>query len=199
MIVKGGKGVRTCTWIGEDLQKFARDPQLFGKAGAGRSVTWQASGYNSLQHADITEVRMQASPVTQSFAGQLIVGEGVAISGTLSIPGRVIIEGSLEGELQADELLVYPKGVVSAKVRVRTADIHGTTRQALEVAGYLCIRSTGRVHDRISCGEIEIERGGIVSGSVSFSGLPAELGAPPAATSGEAENLPSFAQRLTGT
>lgn len=151
-----------------------------------------------------TEVRMQGSPVSQSFAGQLIVGEGVAISGTLSIPGRVVIEGSLEGELQADELLVYPKGVVSAKVRVRTADVHGTTRQALEVAGYLCIRSTGRVHDRITCGEIEIERGGIVSGSVSFSGLPAEAPAAqaspaPASPALEAENLPSFAHRLTGT
>ena len=99
--------------------------------------------------------------------GNLTIGEGVKVVGQLVVPGLAVINGTLQGELQADELLVGPKGTLSGQVRVRTADIHGSTHETLEASEFLCVRSTGRVHGQARYGEIEIEKGGVIRGAIS--------------------------------
>ncbi len=66
--------------------------------------------------------------------GNLTIGEGVKVVGQLVVPGLAVINGTLQGELQADELLVGPKGSLSGQVRVRTADVHGSTHETLEAS-----------------------------------------------------------------
>lgn len=99
--------------------------------------------------------------------GSLIIGEGVRVVGKLVVPGLAIVNGALEGELQADELLVGPRGTLSGQVRVRTADVHGATHETLEASEFLCVRSTGQVHGQARYGEVEIEKGGIIRGAIS--------------------------------
>ncbi len=99
--------------------------------------------------------------------GSLIVGEGVKVVGKLVVPGLAVINGGLEGELEADELLVGPRGFLSGQVRVRTADIHGATHDTLEATEFLCVRSTGQVHGKARYGEVEIEKGGIIRGAIA--------------------------------
>ncbi len=99
--------------------------------------------------------------------GNLTIGEGVKVVGQLVVPGLAVINGTLQGELQADELLVGPKGSLSGQVRVRTADIHGSTHETLEASEFLCVRSTGRVNGQARYGEIEIEKGGVIRGAIS--------------------------------
>lgn len=114
--------------------------------------------------------------------GNLTIGEGVKVVGQLVVPGLAVINGTLQGELQADELLVGPKGSLSGQVRVRTADIHGSTHETLEASDFLCVRSTGRVHGQARYGEIEIEKGGVIRGAISPVG-DKQPGAPLALTS----------------
>ena len=102
--------------------------------------------------------------------GNLTIGEGVKVVGQLVVPGLAVINGTLQGELQADELLVGPKGSLSGQVRVRTADIHGTTHETLEASEFLCVRGTGRVNGQARYGEIEIEKGGVIRGSIAPAG-----------------------------
>ena len=109
--------------------------------------------------------------------GNLTIGEGVKVVGQLVVPGLAVINGTLQGELQADELLVGPKGSLSGQVRVRTADIHGSTHETLEASEFLCVRGTGRVNGQARYGEIEIEKGGVIRGAIA----PAGEAAPPAA------------------
>ncbi len=99
--------------------------------------------------------------------GNLTIGEGVKVVGQLVVPGLAVINGTLQGELQADELLVGPKGSLSGQVRVRTADVHGSTHETLEASEFLCVRSTGRVNGQARYGEIEIEKGGVIRGAIS--------------------------------
>lgn len=87
--------------------------------------------------------------------------------GQFVVPGLAVINGTLQGELQADELLVGPKGSLSGQVRVRSADIHGTTHESIEASDFLCVRATGRVNGLAQYGEIEIEKGGLICGSIS--------------------------------
>ncbi len=114
--------------------------------------------------------------------GNLTIGEGVKVVGQLVVPGLAVINGTLQGELQADELLVGPKGSLSGQVRVRTADIHGSTHETLEASEFLCVRGTGRVNGQARYGEIEIEKGGVIRGAISPVG-DKQPGAPLALTS----------------
>lgn len=102
-----------------------------------------------------------------SEVGCIVVGEGVAISGEFSVPGRAVVNGSIVGDLQADELLVGETGKITGSVRVRKADIHGETHEKLSASELLTIRVTGRVNGNISFGGIEIERGGLMQGYLS--------------------------------
>lgn len=104
--------------------------------------------------------------------GSIVIGEGVTVTGSFVVPGRAVINGSLQGELQADDLLVGARGKLVGNVKVRKADIYGETHDTLQASEHLLIRSTGRISGKASYGEIEIERGGLVQGSVLPEGAP---------------------------
>ena len=82
------------------------------------------------------------------------------------VPGRAVINGSLEGDLQADEILVGAQGKLIGNIKVRKADVFGEIHDTLLASEHLIIRSTGRVNGNASYGEIEIERGGLVQGAI---------------------------------
>jgi cytoskeletal protein CcmA (bactofilin family) len=98
--------------------------------------------------------------------GNLIIGEGVKVVGHLMVPGMAVINGVLEGGLQAGELLVGPQGSLSGQVNVRIADVHGRTFDTLSASEFLCVRSTGIVSGKAHYGEIEIEKGGVIQGNI---------------------------------
>lgn len=98
--------------------------------------------------------------------GNLIIGEGVTVTGTFVIPSKAVINGSLNGELTADEIMVGKAGKLTGKITARNADVHGETHDTLTIANHLILRSTGKIHGRATYGELEIERGGLVSGTV---------------------------------
>jgi cytoskeletal protein CcmA (bactofilin family) len=104
-----------------------------------------------------------------SEAGCIVVGEGVTVTGEFSVPGRAVVNGSIAGDLKADELLVGATGKVAGSVKVRKADIHGETHEQLSASECLIIRNTGRVNGNVSFGAIEIERGGSMHGTLSPS------------------------------
>jgi len=99
-------------------------------------------------------------------AGCIVIGEGVTVSGKFVVPGRAVINGSLEGDLQADEILVGAQGKLIGNIKVRKADVFGEIHDTLLASEHLIIRSTGRVNGNASYGEIEIERGGLVQGAI---------------------------------
>lgn len=106
-------------------------------------------------------------------AGSIMIGEGVTVSGKFIVPGRAVINGSLDGDLQAEELLVGAQGKIVGNVRVRRADVFGEVHDTLLASEHLIIRTSGRVNGNASYGEIEIERGGLVQGAV----IPAKASA----------------------
>lgn len=99
--------------------------------------------------------------------GNILIGEGVEVNGTFKVPGKAMINGSLEGELLADELTVGPKGKLRGNVSVRRADIHGESHDRITVSEHLVIRSTGQIHGMAAYGKIEIERGGLITGHIA--------------------------------
>lgn len=107
-------------------------------------------------------------------SGNITIGEGVTVTGTLHVPGKATINGWIQGELTADELIVGPAGRVVGQARVRVADIHGAAHDSIVATEQLTIRSTGQVHGSATYGKIEIARGGLMVGRIG----PIENGAP---------------------
>lgn len=98
--------------------------------------------------------------------GNLIIGEGVKVVGQLIVPGLAVIHGTLEGGLEAGELLVGAQGSVSGQINVRKADVYGRTFDNITASEFLCVRVSGVVSGKAHYGEIEIEKGGVIQGTV---------------------------------
>jgi cytoskeletal protein CcmA (bactofilin family) len=98
--------------------------------------------------------------------GNIVIGEGVSVVGSFEVPGLALIEGSFEGDLSADELVVGEGGRLVGRVKARQADIKGQTLQELRVSGKLVVRGSGMVSGNAMYGELEVERGGTLQGVI---------------------------------
>jgi cytoskeletal protein CcmA (bactofilin family) len=59
-----------------------------------------------------------------------------------------------------------PSGRFKGSATVEVADVSGRFDGELTVNGRLTVRATGKVLGKINYGQLEIERGGIVSGTI---------------------------------
>lgn len=103
----------------------------------------------------------------ESQPGCLIVGEGVRINGTFTVPDSVRISGALEGELTAREIFVSSSGVLKGKITADVIDVRGEIHQEITAKQSLMIRSTGKVIGQLNYVELEIEKGGNIEGTMN--------------------------------
>ncbi len=94
-------------------------------------------------------------------------GEGVVFKGSITAPEKIVVHGTIEGEVVARDLLVGPTGTITGKVSVDQADIQGKVFDRIEAKVCLSLRKTGRIEGSTIYGEIEIEKGGVLSGEVA--------------------------------
>lgn len=103
-------------------------------------------------------------------AGNIVIGNDVAIKGVLVVPNRAVINGSIEGEITARELVVGQTGKIIGHARTERADIHGEIHDTLVVSQSLVLRATGKIVGVLHYAELEIERGGLVEGQMTQAG-----------------------------
>jgi cytoskeletal protein CcmA (bactofilin family) len=102
-----------------------------------------------------------------SEAGCFTVGEGVSISGTFSVPQRAVINGTVEGEITAKEMLVGASGKITGKVTADVVDVHGEVNDTLTASKALVLRASGRVKGSVQYAELEIEKGAQLRGTLT--------------------------------
>ncbi len=111
------------------------------------------------------------APTVHTAEGKrLIVGQGISLSGEITACDRLVVEGSVQvtlNETRAIEITETGR-FTNGKAEVEEAEISGVYEGDLTVRKRLLIRSTGRVQGTVRYGELEIERGGRLSGSVSM-------------------------------
>jgi cytoskeletal protein CcmA (bactofilin family) len=95
------------------------------------------------------------------------VGEGVVFKGSIAAAGKLVVLGTVEGQVEASELLVAADGIVKGDVRVDQAHVLGTVLENIEATIYLRLSQTGRIEGTALYGEIEVEKGGILVGRMS--------------------------------
>jgi cytoskeletal protein CcmA (bactofilin family) len=98
---------------------------------------------------------------------KLIVGREITLSGEISSCDRLVIEGSVEANLQnCNEVELAETGLFKGSATIDEIEVRGRFEGSLTVRKRLLIRATGRVSGTIRYGQIEIECGGQISGDV---------------------------------
>lgn len=115
-----------------------------------------------------------SSPAAVSEAGgkRLIVGQGISLAGEITACDRLVVEGSVQVTLNETRAIEIAESgrFTNGKAEVEEAEISGIYEGDLTVRNRLLIRATGRVKGTVRYGELEIERGGKLSGTVSMIG-----------------------------
>lgn len=97
----------------------------------------------------------------------LTVGPDIQMKGEITTCDRVVIEGAVDATLRdVHTVELAESGSLKGTAEVQDAEISGIFEGDIIVRGRLIIYSSGRVRGNITYGEIEIERGGQISGNI---------------------------------
>jgi cytoskeletal protein CcmA (bactofilin family) len=101
----------------------------------------------------------------------LIVGREVALSGEISSCDRFIVEGAVHANIvDCENLTIAETGEFEGNASSQNVDVRGRFDGDLVVRQRLLIRAAGRVSGKIAYKEIDIERGGQISGEIHLLG-----------------------------
>jgi cytoskeletal protein CcmA (bactofilin family) len=107
-------------------------------------------------------------PAAEAAPKLLVVGPDITLAGEITACDRLVVEGNVRVALDRTRAIeITPSGrFTEGRAEVEEADIGGVYEGELTVRGRLLIRATGRVAGRVRYGELEIERGGRLEGSL---------------------------------
>ena len=175
----------------DDPQRSSAGPEMLPMRSLVPSVTGRRSGGPDQEDH-------------QSEQKRLTVGPGIGLLGQITDCDRLVVEGEARVVLQrVRAITIAATGrFTEGRAEVEEADIGGLYEGDLTVHGRLLIRRTGRVSGTVRYGEVEIERGGNLSGSVELleaSASPALLALDASAEATQAQPAPGAPRSLSAT
>jgi len=115
--------------------------------------------------------RPERLPGAPGDGRRLIVGREICLAGAITACDTLVVEGQVEATLnESHRIEIAESGYFKGKVDIAIAEIKGRFEGELIARERLIIRKTGRVTGKVVYAEIEIERGGEVSGDVTLVG-----------------------------
>lgn len=86
--------------------------------------------------ADPNNAMAPQAPANEPLAfGCLVVARDAHVTGVLAVPGSLRVEGRIDGEIDAAEVIVLPGGSIVGELRCGSANIQGTVRGVLRCNG----------------------------------------------------------------
>lgn len=115
-----------------------------------------------------------SSDKSKSVKRVLTVGNDILLKGEIATCDRLVIEGKVDATLNdVHTVEIAECGSFKGSAQIEDAEISGLFEGDLTVRGRLVIYATGKVRGKISYGEIEIERGGELTGEIKMAGATA--------------------------
>src|SRR5687768_11393494 len=107
------------------------------------------------------------APRNDADLRKLIVGREISLSGEINSCDKLIVEGSVEANLQnCHDVELAESGLFKGSATIDDIEVRGRFEGNLIVRKRLFIRATGKVSGTIRYGQIEIECGGQISGDI---------------------------------
>ncbi len=99
---------------------------------------------------------------------RLTVGREISLSGEILDCDRLTVEGMVRATLSNARLLEIAKGgQFHGSVNIENAEIAGTFEGELTVRNRLHVHASGRIFGKVRYGQIEVERGGRITGEIA--------------------------------
>lgn len=155
-------------------------PAPAASAPAFRPAQPAASPISSSSATPAPIARTASAPTPASGAGKsskriLTVGNDILLKGEIATCDRLVIEGAVDATLKdVHTVEIAETGSFKGTAEIEDAEISGVFEGTLVVRNRLTIYATGRVRGKISFGEVEIERGGQLTGEIAINGQPAK-------------------------
>ena len=103
----------------------------------------------------------------QTATRKLVVGRGIVFSGEIKSCDCLVVEGTVKANIaDCHDINIADGGLFTGSAAVDRAEIRGRFEGSLTVAEHLLIHSSGRVAAEVRYNQIEIERGGEISGTI---------------------------------
>ena len=100
-------------------------------------------------------------------ARRLIVGNGISLTGEITACDHLVVEGRIEAKMKDCRIIeVADEGIFKGAAEIETADIGGRFEGELSVKGRLKVRGSGVISGSIRYGELEVEVGGRLVGTI---------------------------------
>ena len=116
--------------------------------------------------------RVGAEAQARARGRTLVVGRDIVLSGEIESCEKLIIEGRVEGDItDTKRLEIAETGRFKGKAVVEECLVAGACEGELSVNGLLTLRAKGRVEGTVRYVEIEVERGGRLSGDVGVQAV----------------------------
>jgi len=155
-------------------------PEPRNAAGSTSAFRPSNSPLNSPMGSDMSRSRMPetkpAAPASSMSMGMeknkagrrvLTVGNDILLKGEIATCDRLVIEGKVDATLnEVHTVEISETGSFKGSANIEDAEISGLFEGDLVVRNRLVIYATGKVRGKISYGEIEIERGGELTGEI---------------------------------
>lgn len=111
---------------------------------------------------------------------KLIVGRGIALNGEIKSCDKLVVEGHVEANITDCRIIeIAEGGSFKGIAEIDSAEISGVFDGSITARELLVVRATGRITGKVRFGQLEIERGGEITGDVQADGP------------GEARNAPT--------
>ncbi len=117
---------------------------------------------------DIVAPRRLGTDGLPSSPGQtLLIGRDIVLTGEIATCEKLIVEGRVEGEItDTRRLEIAESGRFKGRAEVDDCVVAGACEGEITVAGLLTVRPKGRIKGKVRYAEIELQRGGRLSGDV---------------------------------
>ena len=97
----------------------------------------------------------------------LMIGQGVTITGTIKAENEVVIQGTIDGDIDCNHVTISKGGLVKGKIKTENMNVEGKIEGEFDIHSILHIKKEGKVSGKISYGNIQIDEGGKLLGDIN--------------------------------
>jgi cytoskeletal protein CcmA (bactofilin family) len=127
-------------------------------------TSWKPASTMTTQNA-VSHQKPESA--AQTATRKLVVGRGIVFSGEIKSCDCLVVEGTVKANIaDCHDINIADGGLFTGSAAVDRAEIRGRFEGSLTVAEHLLIHSSGRVAAEVRYNQIEIERGGEISGTI---------------------------------
>ncbi len=113
--------------------------------------------------------RPDADGLPSAPGRSLVVGRDIVLTGEIEACEKLIIEGRVEGEItDTRHLEITESGRFKGRAEVEVCVVAGACEGEITVSGLLTVHPKGRIKGKLRYAEIEMQRGGRLSGEVEI-------------------------------